>query len=196
MKERFAKHYRLPALDAKLTKQRVTMEARALGKCRDNGIRTPALYFIDLKAGTIYMEYLEGAVTVKEHLRATGIDPAGHGAMLAEIGSTLAKLHLQNMIRGDLTTSNMMLTPGDRSLVMIDFGLSYISTNPEDKAVDLYVLERAFSSTHPDSQPLFGGILAAYAAYAAKPAEAKVLKAVLTKLEDVQSRGRKRSMLG
>jgi tRNA A-37 threonylcarbamoyl transferase component Bud32 len=33
----------------------------------------------------------------------------------------------------------------------------------EDKAVDLYVLERAFSSTHPDSEPLFARVLKAYA---------------------------------
>jgi TP53 regulating kinase-like protein len=33
---------------------------------------------------------------------------------------------------------------------MIDFGLSYIKNNIEDFAVDLYVLEKAFISTHPD----------------------------------------------
>lgn len=33
----------------------------------------------------------------------------------------------------------------------------------EDKAVDLYVLERAFSSTHPDSEPMFASVLSAYA---------------------------------
>lgn len=32
--------------------------------------------------------------------------------------------------------------------VMIDFGLSSNSTIPEDKGVDLYVLERAFTSAH------------------------------------------------
>lgn len=32
----------------------------------------------------------------------------------------------------------------------------------EDKAVDLYVLERAFGSTHPDSEPLFASVLKAY----------------------------------
>lgn len=36
--------------------------------------------------------------------------------------------------------------------VLIDFGLSYVSVMPEDKAVDLYVLERAFSSTHPNTE--------------------------------------------
>ena len=35
---------------------------------------------------------------------------------------------------------------------MIDFGLSCVSGLSEDKAVDLYVLERAFLSTHSQSQ--------------------------------------------
>lgn len=34
----------------------------------------------------------------------------------------------------------------------IDFGLSEISENVEDKAVDLYVLEKAFLSTHTENQ--------------------------------------------
>lgn len=38
--------------------------------------------------------------------------------------------------------------------MFIDFGLSYIATMAEDKAVDLYVLERAFVSSHAHSQPL------------------------------------------
>ena len=33
---------------------------------------------------------------------------------------------------------------------MIDFGLSYVRPNIEDFAVDLYVLEKAFLSTHPE----------------------------------------------
>lgn len=38
---------------------------------------------------------------------------------------------------------------------MIDFGLSYVTRNHvEDMAVDLYVLERAFLSTHPSSDQL------------------------------------------
>jgi hypothetical protein len=45
---------------------------------------------------------------------------------------------------------------------MIDFGLSNTSTWPEDKAVDLYVLERAFQSTHPSSEHLFSEILQTY----------------------------------
>lgn len=46
--------------------------------------------------------------------------------------------------------------------MLIDFGLSFQSTLVEDKAVDLYVLERAFASTHPQSEPLFAAVLKAY----------------------------------
>jgi tRNA A-37 threonylcarbamoyl transferase component Bud32 len=41
-----------------------------------------------------------------------------------------------------VTTGNIF------SQVLIDFGLSFTSTLPEDKAVDLYVLERALLSMH------------------------------------------------
>lgn len=34
-------------------------------------------------------------------------------------------------------------------IYLIDFGLSHIKNMAESKAVDLYVLERAFISTHP-----------------------------------------------
>jgi hypothetical protein len=37
--------------------------------------------------------------------------------------------------------------------VIIDFGLSYNSNIPEDKGVDLYVLERAFASAHAGQGP-------------------------------------------
>jgi TP53 regulating kinase-like protein len=37
-----------------------------------------------------------------------------------------------------------------------------MSSLAEDKAVDLYVLERAFASTHPESEPLFGRVVEGY----------------------------------
>lgn len=41
---------------------------------------------------------------------------------------------------------------------MIDFGLSSQAQFPENYAVDLYVLERAFASTHPRSEKLYAGV--------------------------------------
>lgn len=75
-------------------------------------------------------------------------------------------------------------------IYLIDFGLTTASIQEEDKAVDLYVLERAFAATHPAAEPLFQEVLRAYGE------SSKSAKGVLKKLEGVRMRGRKRSMLG
>lgn len=99
-------------------------------------------------------------------------------------------MHDGGLIHGDLTTSNMMLCDGSRHLVLIDFGLSALSGIPEDKAVDLYVLERAFNSLHADSADMFEAIMAAYKQHS------KQWSATWNKLADVRLRGRKRVMVG
>ncbi|KAG8802309.1 serine/threonine-protein kinase bud32 [Serendipita sp. 399] len=88
----------------------------------------------------------------------------------------------------------MMLTQnsGNTELVLIDFGLSYQSSLVEDKAVDLYVLERAFASTHPESEGLFAAVLESYATELG----IKAWKSIKKRLDDVRLRGRKRSMVG
>jgi TP53 regulating kinase-like protein len=91
--------------------------------------------------------------------------------------------------------------------VLIDFGLSYNSGLAEDKAVDLYVLERAFASTHPDSQSLFSAVLQSYSSCAAggttvlkklDEGESVIFTLKLRNFEHntVRLRGRKRSMVG
>ncbi len=47
VKERFAKRYRHPALDAKLSKQRFLGEVRSMVKAAKSGIDVPGLYFVD-----------------------------------------------------------------------------------------------------------------------------------------------------
>lgn len=131
-------------------------------------------------------------------------------ALMRRVGAAVGALHAAGIVHGDLTTSNMMLRPveppaningsgGDDGqegsilageIVIIDFGLASQGQSEEDRAVDLYVLERAFLSTHPRTEKLFGEVLAGYAQ------AFKGSKPVLRKLEDVRMRGRKRSMLG
>lgn len=115
--------------------------------------------------------------------------------LVERVGQILAKMHDEDVIHGDLTTSNMLLrSPGPKGakpdLILIDFGLSYISALPEDKGVDLYVLEKAFLSTHPNTEPLFEKLLESYAAASKKS------PAVIKKLDEVRLRGRKRSLVG
>ncbi|KAK7529580.1 kinase-like protein [Phyllosticta citribraziliensis] len=77
------------------------------------------------------------------------------------------------------------------TVTIIDFGLASQTIQDEDKAVDLYVLERAFGSTHPAAEPLFHEVLRAY-----RDAGGKAATAVLKRLDEVRLRGRKRSMVG
>ena len=75
-------------------------------------------------------------------------------------------------------------------VVLIDFGLAAQSIQDEDKAVDLYVLEKAFGSTHPEAEAELKEVLRAYGE------SYRGAKVVLKRLEDVRLRGRKKSMIG
>ena len=63
-------------------------------------------------------------------------------------------MHNHNFIHGDLTTSNFLIEQSTGDLVLIDFGLTTVSSSSEDMGVDLYVLERAFISTHVEAKDL------------------------------------------
>ena len=116
------------------------------------------------------------------------------------IGTEIARLHLADIVHGDLTTSNIMARRDTTGLgvVLIDFGLASVSALIEDKAVDLYVLERALQATHPEPEDLdpretrFARILAAYASELGQPQWTRVQG----RLDDVRRRGRKRDMSG
>ncbi|XP_073463300.1 EKC/KEOPS complex subunit TP53RK isoform X2 [Aquarana catesbeiana] len=192
VKERFPKTYRHPALDEKLTHRRTAQEGRAILRCRKAGIPTPAIYFVDHVSNCIYMEDMEGSLMVRDYIM-TVQENGGNLCDLAEkIGRVLARMHDEDVVHGDLTTSNMLLRPPhqDLDLVLIDFGLSYISALPEDKGVDLYVLEKAFLSTHPNTEDVFSTLLKSYSS------SSKKSSAVIKKLDEVRLRGRKRSMVG
>ena len=87
-------------------------------------------------------------------------------------------------------------------VVLIDFGLALQSAADEDRAVDLYVLERAFGSTHPREEHLFPEVITAYQRTmnelggSVKGAKLGAGDVVVRRLEDVRMRGRKKSMIG
>lgn len=161
------------------------------------GISTPVVYFVDYTSHCIFLEDLVGSITVRDHIASSqesGQDPVCLSSLAEEMGKILAKMHDEDVVHGDLTTSNMLLRQGSEDakpeLVLIDFGLSFTSALPEDKGVDLYVLEKAFLSTHPNTEQLFQRLLKSYT-HASKKAPA-----VIKKLDEVRLRGRKRSMVG
>ncbi|XP_054763658.2 EKC/KEOPS complex subunit Tp53rkb-like [Lytechinus pictus] len=197
VKQRFKKAYRHPKLDAKLSHKRTGQEVRTIVKCRKAGITTPVVYFFDNETHSIHMEYVEDSLTVREYIQqiqssGASIDDERLVSLASKIGATLASMHSVDVIHGDLTTSNMLLRqPYEEShLIMIDFGLSQISHLWEDKGVDLYVLERAFLSSHPNTEELFKRVLDVYTENYKKSGD------VMKKLEEVRQRGRKRVMVG
>ncbi|KAA1072556.1 serine/threonine-protein kinase bud32 [Puccinia graminis f. sp. tritici] len=210
LKYRFPKTYRHPSLDSQLTKNRLTFEARSLTRALKTGVRVPVLKGLDLEQGWLMLEWIEG-ISLREWLQEHQQHEQSQEELLnllSDVGTQIAKLHSADIIHGDLTTSNMMLrasksqgpSRSNQEVVMIDFGLSSVTSLVEDKAVDLYVLERAFLSTHSDpnnrslkhSSPLFEIVLQAYANYLSQES----WMAIKTRLANVRMRGRKRSMVG
>ena len=215
LKIRLPKPWRHPALDARLTRQRVLAEARVLNKCAREGVAVPAVLGVGCEEGWVAVEWVEGG-TVKEAVRGREADGGDEMMrdLMRRIGGAVGKLHSVGVVHGDLTTSNMMLRRGKSAksndagqgkgedenvtgnaalageIVLIDFGLAVQTVQEEDRAVDLYVLERAFGSTHPREEGMFGELLEGYRV------AFKGSKGTLRRLEDVRMRGRKKSMIG
>ncbi|MBI4896492.1 MAG: Kae1-associated serine/threonine protein kinase [Candidatus Aenigmarchaeota archaeon] len=140
VKNRIVKAYRLPELDQRLRKKRTSTESSILRQARRVGVPVPSI--ISESESTIVMERIRGK-TVKEALTKTTLQK-----LCIQIGSSIATLHRFGIIHGDLTTSNMIVSE-DR-VVFIDFGLSYHSIKPEDRATDLYALRQTLASTHAE----------------------------------------------
>ena len=198
IKQRFPKKYRHADLDTHITQERMKAEARALTRCRSLGIKTPAVYDVNFDKREIVLENIAKSITIRNYIyaavdRGLSMD-SGEMLNLAEkIGKILAKMHSNHIIHGDLTTSNMLLVqPYESSeVILIDFGLSSVEERPEDKAVDLYVLERAILSTHPNTQAFVSCCLTTY-----KEAGGNAAKDVIKRLDGVRVRGRKKLCFG
>jgi len=190
LKERFTKKYRVAELDQKITQQRINQEVRTMARCRRHGIACPAVYHVDNETKSIYMEHVSGGRTVRDFIRASQQEDKEFNTLAPKIGAVLAAMHNCDVIHGDLTTSNMIYDQSADKLILIDFGLSSVSTLAEDKGVDLYVLERAILSSHPNTENFFQLVLAEYQRSSAKAAS------IISKLDEVRLRGRKRTMVG
>ncbi|KAH7920287.1 hypothetical protein BV22DRAFT_1107765 [Leucogyrophana mollusca] len=176
-----------PSLDASLTRVRISGEVRALMRCLRSGVKVPGIRMIDAAGGVLGIEWVDG-MNVRVLLAgdaepedagvgedepepdcadAEGEDEVDPLGVYGISRGKWAKMHLADIIHGNLTSSNMMLRRGPNDL-------------------------RAFASTHPDSEPLFASVLAAYGARMGSAQWASVKK----RLDDVRLRGRKWNMVG
>jgi len=139
IKNRIKKSYRLHELDNKLRKSRTKSEGKIINKLYGI-IPVPKIININDSEMVIEMEYIKGE-KLSQHP-----EDLDWKTICKQIGKTVSKLHEQNIIHGDLTTSNMILK--DNQVYLIDFGLAFHSHKIEDKAVDLHLLKQAFEAKH------------------------------------------------
>jgi TP53 regulating kinase and related kinases len=138
-KVRIAKAYRNPSIDIPLRKRRTLHEANILSQVKFFGINTPFIYFLDINNFEIIMEYIEGK-TIKDFFSSD---------LCINIGEIIGTLHCNNIIHGDITTSNFIISLNG-AIFIIDFGLSFFSERYEDKAADIRLFKEILTSFHVD----------------------------------------------
>jgi len=197
IKNRIKKLYRIDFLDKKLRKSRTKSESKIMGKLKSI-INVPKI--IETKDNQIVMEYIEGKKL------SDSLDNLKNKNEIAEkIGNEIAKLHDNDIIHGDLTTSNIIYVENSNtssanhdelknSLVIskklnnfkvyfIDFGLGFHSKRIEDKAVDLHLIRQALEAKHfLYWKQLFESIIKGY--------NPKDKDKILEQFKKVESRGR------
>jgi TP53 regulating kinase and related kinases len=173
-KIRKVKSYRHKSLDDEIRKSRTINEANMISASKMTGVVSPFLYFVDPFYAEIIMEFVDG------NIAKDVITPR----LCEEIGKYTALLHMNDIIHGDLTTSNFIVS---KKLVVLDFGLSYYSKRREDRAVDIRLIKEIFSSAHVSLyKDAYEGFLLGYSEIYGEYETQKILKNV----SEIERRGR------
>ncbi len=177
-KDRIPKGYRHPQLDKQIRNRRTKSEAKIMLKAKDARVNVPFVSHKDEKKHILYMDYIDGdrlSETLNDY------DEKIQFRIMKKLGGQVALLHENNLIHGDLTTSNTIWK--DDKVFIIDFGLGFVSTKPEDKAVDIHLIKQALEAKHfQNHEDLFKHFCKGYV----WPDSKKVLQ----RLEIVEKRGR------
>lgn len=181
-KNRIKKSYRIKNIDERLISFRTREEAKLMTEARLHGVSVPIIYDIDQENGVITMEYLRGK-RIKDILN--NLSEKERIDVCKKIGESIACLHNNDLIHGDITTSNMILLDG--RVHFIDFGLGEKNSEIEAKGVDLHVLMEALESTHSQYADCFDYVLEGY-----KKELEEDANQVIKKIEEIVKRGRYR----
>jgi len=183
MKRRLPKEYRIVELDHMIRSQRTMQEPHIMHKAKAAGVPTPTIFMVDIAEANIVMEFVEGK-QIKEVLDK--LSKQERFNLCKVIGKMIGRLHKNGIIHGDLTTSNMILTPNGK-VVFIDFGLSERSTELETKGVDLHLMKRTLQSSHyKHAKESFKAVMDGYAQSVGNEETKQVIK----KINEIEKRGR------
>ncbi len=147
------------------------------------GVPTPLIYMVNVPEASIIMEFVEGQ-QIKQLLAKVKEDKRRQ--LCVAIGESIGKLHCHGLIHGDLTTSNMILTP-EGKIFFVDFGLGEKNIELEAQGVDLHLMKRALQSTHYLFwEECFKNVMSAYSCILGDEAAEKVYE----KIKEIERRGR------
>jgi TP53 regulating kinase-like protein len=144
VKIRIPKRYRPEAMDKQIRSYRTVHEPQLMHEAKVAEVPTPLIYMVNISEASITMEFVEGQ-QIKQLLNRTTPDKRKEICTL--IGELVGKLHRHGLIHGDLTTSNMILSP-EGKIFFVDFGLGEKNVEVEAQGVDLHLMKRALQSKH------------------------------------------------
>ena len=183
IKLRIPKKYRPPELDEQIRSYRTVHEPQLMHEAKAAGVSTPLIYMVNVPESSITMEYIEGQ-QIKQVLN--NVPKAERHDLCVKIGESIAQLHKQGLIHGDLTTSNIILNP-EGKLFFVDFGLGEKNIELEAQGVDLHLMKQALQSTHYMFwEECFQNVLCGYTSVLGVGVAEKVYE----KIREIERRGR------
>lgn len=183
IKQRVKKEYRNPSLDKQIRHDRTVSEASIIHEAKAAGARVPSIVGIDVENNAIAMTHLDGVVA-RECLDDMAIKDARK--LLHSIGEQIGLLHTAGIVHGDLTTSNIIVSPSGAPFI-VDFGMSRRSIEPEDRGVDLHLLQRSIGASHSkDSSSMMNAMIGGYEQAVGK----KIASSTWSKAREIARRGR------
>ncbi|MFN3384094.1 MAG: Kae1-associated kinase Bud32 [Archaeoglobaceae archaeon] len=168
VKRRRVKRYRIRDIDEMLRLKRTRTEAKFISLARRFGVPTPIV--LDVENDTIVMERIHGT-PVKECMSEE---------ISREIGRLVAKMHNANIVHGDVTPMNMILSNG--KIYFVDFGLAFIDNRIEAKGVDVHVYFESLKAGFENWENLKRAFIEGYLELGREE--------VIRRAEEIEERGR------
>ena len=185
LKMRKPRGYRTPHLDRKLTRQRLTVEARALGRLQYHNLSSPSIIDLDLEQGWILMSKIEG-ITLFDYLN-------NKNNLISEkiklFGATIRELHEIGISHGDLTTHNVLIDNGG-NLSLIDFGLAKILPELEHLGLDLQVLNECLTASHSEYENAVEDMVEGYLSADSEKEDVISAPEVISRFNEIRGRVR------
>lgn len=195
VKVRVEKEYRHPDIDRQIRKSRTKIETNILSRASTTGITPkPRVLTESIEKEfsgeyLIVMEWIDGE---SAYSALPKMDSKEVTECIKMISQSVAQLHQIGIVHGDLVLNNILLVDAGSSVKIIDFGLGKISSKVEEKAVDIYLLEKNLKLRLGELPGI--GIEDLVEQGYRKGSEEKQTESVLQRLLEVRNRGRKREL--